>query len=94
MFKSLALKIAGQVIASVLKLILAGLGGFLINRGWADPQGWDSLSGAVLMTVAGIWATIGSGTKIKIGTKTAIGALPAINAASQAIHGKNELPPY
>lgn len=94
MFKSFALKLAGQVVASVLKLILVAVGTALMARGWTDPTGWENVSGAILTAFAGIWATIGSATNVKIGVKTAVGALPAINAASQAIHGKNELPPY
>jgi hypothetical protein len=92
--KTWTAKIAAQLGASLLKVILGALGAFLMERGWAEPGSWEQVTGAILGAFAMMWAGIGATTKVKVPISVARASAPTINANGQNLKGMDILPPY
>jgi protein-S-isoprenylcysteine O-methyltransferase Ste14 len=92
--KTWTAKIAGQLMASLLKVILGAVGAFLMERGWTEPGSWEQVTGAILGAVAMLWAGAGATTKVKVPISVARASAPTINKNGQNLKGMDILPPY
>lgn len=50
--------ISMEMTLGIIRALLAAGGGLLVNKGWADDGTVESVTGAILVIVAGVWSTI------------------------------------